>query len=421
MSEHADLLVLNASELLTCADGPAGPLRGDDLRHPGMIANGAVAVVGDRIVAVDTTDVIRDRYTTAGEIVDAADCVVLPGLVDPHTHLVFGRTREDEFEMRCLGKTYEEIAAAGGGIRASSRRFRATSRGDILAQARATRRRALLHGATTVEIKSGYGLDTASELLALEIAGELDDRGDVVRTFLGAHEVPDEWRHDRAEYVRLVCEEMIPAVAERGLATYCDVFCEDHVFTPNETRSIAAAAAAHGLRMKLHADELAGTGGAELAVELNAVSADHLMQISDAGIVALAGSETVAVLLPGTSFFLGMKAFAPARRMIEAGCVVALATDCNPGSSMTENPQTVLTVACVGLGMRPIEAIAAMTRNAAFAVGLGHEIGRLAPGFRADVIVTDVPNHRVLPYHHGVNHAAVVVHHGERVRSTARG
>lgn len=376
--------------------------------------------MGDRITAVDTTDAIRDRYS-ADDVIDAAGCVVLPGLVDPHTHLVFGRTREDEFEMRCLGKTYEEIAAAGGGIRASSRRFRSTPREDIVAQARATRQRALLHGATTIEIKSGYGLDTASELLALEIAGELDDRGDVVRTFLGAHEVPDEWRHDREAYIRLVCEEMIPAVAERELATYCDVFCEDHVFTPDETRAIAAAAAAHGLRMKLHADELAGTGGAELAVELGAVSADHLMQISDAGIAAIASSDTVAVLLPGTSFFLGMKAFAPARRMIEAGCAVALATDCNPGSSMTENPQTILTVACVGLEMRPIEAIAAMTRNAAFAVGMGDEVGRLAPGFRADLIVSDVPNHRVLPYHHGVNHAVVVVHHGERVRETTGG
>jgi len=411
MREHADLLVLNASELITCADGPDGPLRRDDLRHPGLIEDGAVAVVGERIAAVGTTTELRARFAAEREI-DAAGCVVLPGFVDPHTHLVFGRTREDEFELRCLGKTYEEIAAAGGGIRASSRRFRSTPRDAILAQARATRHRALLHGTTTIEIKSGYGLDTESELLALEIAGELDDRGDVVRTFLGAHEVPDEWRGDRAGYVRLVCDEMIPAVAARGLATYCDVFCEEHVFTPDETRTIAAAASAHGLRMKLHADELAGTGGAELAVEIGAVSADHLMQISDAGIAALAASDTVAVLLPGTSFFLGMQAFAPARRMIDAGCAVALATDCNPGSSMTENPQTVLTVACIGLALRPIEAIAAMTRNAAFAVGLGEEVGRIAPGFRADLVITDVPNHRVLPYHHGVNHATHVVHHG---------
>ncbi len=411
MTDHVDLLVLNASQLVTAAAGPPGPLRGEDLRRPGIVRNGAVAVAGDRIVAVGASDELRARFTAAREI-DAHGCVVLPGFVDPHTHLVFGRTREDEFELRCLGRTYEEIAAAGGGIRASSRRFRTTPRGEIVAQARATRRRALVHGTTTIEVKSGYGLDTAGELTALEIAGEIDDRGDVVRTFLGAHEVPDEWRDDRAGYVRLVCEEMIPAVAERGLATFCDVFCEEHVFTQGETRTIAAAARAHGLRMKLHADELAGTGGAELAVELGAVSADHLMRISDEGIAALAGSDTIAVLLPGTSFFLGMRAFAPGRRMVDAGCAVALATDCNPGSSMTENPQTILTVACIGLGLRPIEALAAMTRNAAYAVGLGDEVGRLAPGLRADIVVSDVPDVRVLPYHHGVNHASVVVHHG---------
>jgi imidazolonepropionase len=328
---------------------------------------------------------------------------------------VFGRTREDEFEMRCLGKSYEEIAAAGGGIRASARRFRALPREAILDQAKSLRASALRHGTTTIEVKSGYGLSTEAELLALEIAGEIDDRGDVVRTFLGAHEVPDEWREDREGYVRLVCEEMLPEVAARGLAAYCDVFCEKHVFTPDETRVICGTAKMLGLGIKLHADELAGTGGAELAVELGATSADHLMAVSDAGISALAGSQTVAVLLPGTSFFLGMKRFAPARRMIDAGCAVALATDCNPGSSFTENPQEVVTIACVGLGLRPIEALAMFTRNAAYAVGLGHEVGRLAPGYRADLLVLDVPNHRHVAYHHGVNHVAAVVHHGSVV------
>jgi len=414
MSERADLVVLHASELVTCADGPEGPLRGDDLRAPGIVEDGGVAIVDGRIAAVGTSAEI-ERGFDATRTIDAGGCAVVPGFVDPHTHLVFGRTREDEFELRCLGKSYEEIAAAGGGIRASSRRFRATSRDEILAQARAARRRALLHGTTTIEIKSGYGLDLASELSALEIAGEIDDGGDVVRTFLGAHEVPDEYRTDRDAYVRLVSDVMIPAVAERGLARYCDVFCEEHVFTQDETRTICAAARENGLEIKLHADELAGTGGAELAVELGAASADHLMQISDVGIAAMAASDTVAVLLPGTSFFLGMKTFAPARKMIEAGCAVALATDCNPGSSMTENPQAVLTIACIGLGLRPIEAIAAITRNAAYAIGLGEEVGRLAPGYRGDLVVTDVSNHRLLPYHHGVNHAATVVHHGREV------
>jgi imidazolonepropionase len=414
MRTPADLVVHSASELLTMAAGPDGPLRGDALRVPGLIADGAVAVRDSRILAAGTTAEIRSAYEADSEI-DADGRVVLPGFVDPHTHLVFGRTREDEFEMRCLGKTYEEIAAAGGGIRASVRRFRQTPREELAAQARAVRASALHHGTTTIEVKSGYGLAPDAEITSLEIAGELDDGGDVVRTFLGAHEVPDEWREDRAGYIRLLCDEMLPAVAERGLAQFCDVFCEQHVFTPDETRTICLRAKELGLGIKLHADELAGTGGAELAVELGAVSADHLMQISDQGIAALAGSDTVAVLLPGTSFFLGMRAFAPARRMIDAGCAVSLATDCNPGSSMTENPQMILTIACIGLGLRPIEAIAAMTRNAAYAVGLGDEVGRIAPGYRADLLVTDAANHRQIPYHHGVNHVTTVVHHGRVV------
>jgi len=411
MKSPADLLVVHAAELLTMSAGPDGPLRGAALCAPGVIADGAVAIRGDRIVAVGTSADILHQYESPRRI-DADLRVVMPGFVDPHTHLVFGRTREDEFEMRCLGKTYEEIAEAGGGIRASARRFCTTPRNEIVQQAKALRASALRHGTTTIEVKSGYGLSTDAELLALEVAGEIDDRGDVVRTFLGAHEVPDAWRHDRAGYVRLVCDEMLPKVAARGLAKFCDVFCEKHVFTPDETRTICRRATELGLGIKLHADELAGTGGAELAVELGAVSADHLMAVSDAGIAALAASQTIAVLLPGTSFFLGMKRFAPARRMIDAGCAVALATDCNPGSSFTENPQEVVTIACVGLGLRPIEALAMFTRNAAYAVGLGHEVGRIAPGYRADLLVLDVPNHRHVAYHHGVNHVATVVHHG---------
>ncbi len=412
MKTKADLVVVHAAELLTMSAHGDGPLRGDALREPGVVADGAVAVVGDTIAAVGTSDEILDRFDSTRTI-DATGRVVMPGFVDPHTHLVFGRTREDEFEMRCLGKTYEEIAAAGGGIRASARRFRSLPRETIFAQAKSLRASALRHGTTTIEVKSGYGLATAAELLALEVAGEVDDRGDVVRTFLGAHEVPDEWRADRAGYVRLICDEMLPKVAARGLAKFCDVFCEKHVFTPDETRAICGIAKKLGLGVKLHADELAGTGGAELAVELGATSADHLMAVSDAGVAALANSSTVAVLLPGTSFFLGMKRFAPARKMIDAGCAVALATDCNPGSSMTENPQEIVTIACIGLGLRAIEALAMFTRNAAYALGMGDVVGRLAPEFRADLLVLDVPNHRHVAYHHGVNHVATVVHHGE--------
>lgn len=413
--EPCDLLVRSAAELLAMDAGPAaGPLRGEHLREPGIVADGAAAVTAGRIVAAGSSDELRDRFAAREEI-DASGRVVMPGFVDPHTHLVFGRTREDEFEMRCLGRTYEQIAAAGGGIRASARRFRTMPRDAVLAQASALRASSLRHGVTTVEVKSGYGLSTDSELLSLEVAREIAVDDDVVPTFLGAHEIPDEWRHDRGGYVRLVVEEMLPRVAAAGLARFCDVFCEAHVFTPDETRTISLAAKRLGLGVKLHADELAGTGGAELAVELGAVSADHLMAVSDAGIAALASSDTVAVLLPGTSFFLGMKRFAPARRMIDAGVAIALATDCNPGSSFTENPQQVATIACVGLGLRPVEALAAFTRNAACAVGLGHDRGRIAPGYRADLVVLDVPNHRHVAYHHGVNHVCRVIRNGRVV------
>jgi imidazolonepropionase len=339
--------------------------------------------------------------------------VVLPGFVDPHTHLVFPATREEEFEMRCLGLSYEEIAAAGGGIRNSARRMRDAPIGELTERARRLRRACLLSGTTTIEVKSGYGLETRAELRALEVARAIDDRGDVVPTFLGAHEIPDEYRDDRDEYIRIVIEEMIPAVAERGLARFTDVFCERHVFSVAESRRILLAARAKGMGLKLHADELHSTGGAELAAELGAISADHLVRVSDAGVAAMAAAGTVAVLLPGTSYFLGMKAFAPGRKLVEAGVPVALATDFNPGSSMTGNMQFVITTACLGYGFTPAEAITAATRNAAAAVGLEAEVGSLAPGRRADLLVTDVANHRLLAYHHGVNHVRTVIHHGE--------
>lgn len=414
MRERADLVITGAGELLTLHDDEGGPALGAGMGKLGIVQDGAVAIRDGRILAFGTSAEIAAGYSAKG-IIDAEGRVVMPGFVDPHTHLVFPATREDEFEMRCLGKSYEEIAAAGGGIRNSARKMRATGMKELHVAARRLRRSALIHGTTTLEIKSGYGLETAAEIRALEVAGDIDDRGDVVRTFLGAHEVPDEYRHDREEYIRIVIEEMIPLVAERGLAEFCDVFCEESVFTVEESRRILLAAQTAGLRLKLHADELHPTGGAELAAELGAISADHLIQVSDAGIAAMAEAGVVAVLLPGTSYFLGMKHFAPGRKMIDAGVPVALATDCNPGSSMTENMQFVMTTACLGYGFTAAEAITAATRNAAFAVGLGDEVGTLAPGKRADVLVLDVTKYRRLTYHHGVNHVRTVVHHGEVV------
>ena len=412
--ERADLVVRNASELLTLDHGAPGPAVGERLGDLAIVEDGAVAIRNGLLVAVGPTAKIAAAYD-AHRTIDAGGRVVMPGFVDPHTHLVFPATREAEFEMRCLGRTYEEIAKAGGGIRNSARRMRETPGAVLFENARRLRRSALLHGTTTIEIKSGYGLETDLELTSLRVARALDDRGDVVTTFLGAHEVPDEYRDAREEYIRIVIEEMIPAVAAEGLAAFCDVFCEDHVFTVGESRRILAAGAAAGLRPKLHADELNPTGGAELAAEVGAISADHLIRVSDRGIAELARAGVIAVLLPGTSYFLGMKNFAPGRKMVEAGVAVALATDCNPGSSMTENMQFILTTACLGYGFTPAEAISAATLNAAHAVGLGDQVGSLAPGKRADLLVLDVDNHRRLPYHHGVNHVVRVIHHGEVV------
>ena len=412
--EHADLLVTHASELLTLDHGGPGPAVGEAMRDLRIVTDGAVAIRDGRVIAVGPTADLQARYQAARTL-DATGRVVMPGFVDPHTHLVFPANREDEFEMRCLGKSYEEIAKAGGGIRNSARRMRETPREILLERARALRRSALLHGTTTIEAKSGYALETEGEILSLEVIGELDDRGDVVPTFLGAHEVPDRYRDRREEYVRIVIEEMIPRVAERGLARFADVFCEEGVFSVEQSRRILLAARDAGMEPKLHADELHSTGGAELAAEIGAVSADHLIRVSDEGIRAMARAGVVATLLPGTSYFLGMKAFAPGRRMIDEGCAVAVATDCNPGSSMTESMQFVLTTACLAYGWTAAEAITAATLNAAHAVGLGREVGSLSEGKRADLLVLDVPRHRVLPYHHGVNHVETVVHHGEVV------
>ncbi|HEU4395666.1 MAG TPA: imidazolonepropionase [Planctomycetota bacterium] len=415
MKPRCDLLVHSASAVHTVAGRGGGPLSGSRQGETSPVRDGAVACARGRVLEVGPSRALRRKYAARREV-DAAGNAVVPGLVDAHTHLAFAGDRAREFERRCLGATYQEIAAAGGGIRSSVRAFRSASRAEVLANARALRRSALLHGTTTMEVKSGYGLSLEEEIKALEVARALDDRGDVVPTFLGAHAVPPEYDGRSAAYARVVADEMIPEVARRGLARYCDVFCEKGYFDARLSRRILLAAREHGLGLRIHADELSACGGAQLAAETGCASADHLLRVGKAGIRALAGAGVVAVLLPGTSFFLGMGRWAPARRMIEAGVPVALGTDCNPGSSMTESLQACLTLACLGLRMTAAEALVAATRNAACSLGLGNQCGRLAPGYRADLVVLDVPDPRLLAYHHGVNHAAVVVHHGAVVR-----
>src|SRR5579884_114450 len=348
--------------------------------------------------------------------IDAQGKVVLPGFIDSLKHLLFAGSRVDEFEQRLQGMTYAEISARGGGILSTVERVRRASKEELKARARPRLRRMLQFGVTTVEVKSGYGLTPADEIKSLEAIAELNAEGpwELVPTFLGAHAVPPEYRTDREGYIRSLCEDMLPVVAREGLAEFCDVFCETGVFSVAESRRILTRARDLGLRLKLHADELTPLGGAELAAEVGAVSADHLLCISDKGIDALAASGTVATLLPGTAFFLGVD-YAPARRLIEHGVSVALASDCNPGTCMTENLPLIGSMACTQMGMRPGEVVTALTRNAAAALAREDRLGSLTPGKQGDVIVCNVPDYREIFYHFGINHVECVVKRGRVV------
>jgi imidazolonepropionase len=341
---------------------------------------------------------------------------VLPGLVDSHTHLIFAGTREDEFARRIRGTSYQEIAQQGGGINATVRQVRSASKDELKEVARHRLDRMLALGVTTVEVKSGYGLTFADEVKCLEAISELDREHpcDLVPTFLGAHEVPPEYRNDREGYLRLVIERMLPEVADRRLAAFCDVFCEQGVFGPYESECVLRAAARRGLGLKVHADEFSPLGGAELAACLGAASADHLLHVSEVGVEAMRSAGTVATLLPGTAFFLGLTP-APARRLIDAGVAVALATDCNPGSCMTENLPLIGTMACSQMRMDPAEVVTALTLNAAAALARSDRVGSLEPGKQADLVILDLPNYQLFPYHFGVNHVWRVVKSGRVV------
>jgi imidazolonepropionase len=411
--DACDLLVVHASELCTLAGGPR---TGSALGRIGIVEDGAVAVTGERIAAVGASAELLERFRPS-RVVDAGGRLVTPGFVDAHTHPVFAATRENEFEMRVQGRTYQEIAAAGGGIRSSVRAVRAASEDELAASTRRRFDRILSLGTTTVEAKSGYGLSLADETKSLRAIRRAADGHPlrVVPTFLGAHEFPDEYRDRREAYVRLLCDEMIPAVARERLAVYADVFCEKGVFEVPESRRVLEAAKSHGLRIRLHADEFADSGAAALAADLGADSADHLMAISDRGIDALAAAGTAAVLLPGTSFFLALSRFAPARRLVDAGLVVAVGTDFNPGSNMTCSMPMILTLACLYLKLTPAEALAAATINAARSLRLESEVGSLEAGKRADLVIFDAPNHRFLPYHYGVDLVRTVIAGGRIV------
>ena len=392
-----DLLIAHADEIATPA-GP-GPRRGSDLDRLRVVEDGALAIDQGRVVALGPTAELAAAYAPR-TLHDARGCFVVPGFVDAHTHPVFVGTRENEFDQRLRGLSYQEITRRGGGIFRSVDDLRAAGDAAIAASVRDHLRRFLAAGTTTVECKSGYGLTWRDERRSLELlrkeAAGLPLR--VVPTFLGAHQVPKEFRDRRADYVASLTREMIPAVAREQLASYCDVFCDEGAFDVAESRTILSAAREHGLGLRLHADELAASGGARLAAELKAASADHLVHVDDAAIDAMGEAGVAPVLLPGTVLSLGLKKVPPARRMVERGLAVALASDFNPGTSYLQSPLLVVALACSVLRLTVAEALTAMTANAAASLGLGGECGALLPGMSADAVILRGGSHRMLGY-----------------------
>jgi len=407
------LLIRNARQLVTVASGGKHTRAGKEMLDLNVVENGCVLIEDGTIKWVGRTEDFSFEVGPDVDVLDATDKVVMPGFVDAHTHLAFAGGRENEFALRTQGLTYRQIAEQGGGIINTVKGVRETTKKELKKVADKRLDSMLRLGTTTVEIKSGYGLDFKNEIKMLEAINELNREHpiDVVPTFLGAHAVPPEFKERKREYVELVISEMIPYVGRKKLAKFCDVFCEQGYFTLEESRRILEEGKKFGLMPKVHADELTSGGGAELAAEVGAVSADHLEHISDAGIQAMKDKGTVAVLLPGVSFFLG-HGYAPARELIDADVPVAIATDFNPGSCMSENMQLMMTIACTQMKMTPEEVITASTLNAAAALVLSHDIGSIEVGKKADVIILDIPNYQYLPYHFGVNHVEKVIKQG---------
>jgi len=421
----ADLLIHSAAQLCTIPPHNGGPQRGRALGDLGLIENGAVACADGHITAAGPTAQLRANWQATVEV-DASGKVVCPGFVDPHTHVVWAGDRANEFEQRVRGATYMEIMAAGGGIMATVRATRAATPEQLVEETLPRLDRLLAHGSTTVEVKTGYGLTTADELKMLDAIAALDADHPVtlVPTFLGAHAVPTEYRNDPDGYVDLVVEDMLPAVSahkavsahnSRLEARFCDVFCEEGAFSLAQTRRILETAQALGFGLKVHADEFKPLGGTGLAVELGAVSADHLVCTTAQEIEQLGRSDTVAVALPATPFGLAHHDYTPAQAILDAGSILALATDCNPGTAWCESVPFIIALACRYLPLTPAQALVAVTLNAAHAVGLGDRVGSLAAGRAADVLVLDLPDYRHLGYRFGTNPVATVVKRGRIV------
>jgi len=409
--------VVGCSQLVTLA-GPARPRIGSEMRDLGLIADGAMLISDGRIQSVGTRSEIESTMGRDCMVVDAGTRVVMPGFVDAHTHPVFAGNRANEFEQRSSGVTYAEIAAAGGGIRSTVRQTRAASETDLLGAAQKYVAWFLENGTTTIEAKSGYGLRPEDEYKLLRVIGAMQPIR-TVPTFLGAHEIPDEFRKHPGKYVDLVVEEMLPHVASAKLAEYCDIFCEPGIFGIEDSRRILTAARALGLGLRLHADQLSRSGAAVLAAELGAATADHLEHTDALGITALKAAGVQPVLLPGSVYALGSTRYPDARAMLDAGLGVVLATDFNPGSSPTPSMPMILSLASTQMKMTPAEAVTASTINAAYSLNRGGEVGSLEVGKRADFVIHDCRDYREIGYFFGVRHPRAVYINGESVIRTA--
>lgn len=408
------LFFRQAEQLLTLA-GPPVPRRGRALWEPGLIPGGGVLTQGAEIVRIGTTPEIEgEARRLKAEVIDCRGRVVMPGFVDSHTHLVFAGSRVEDYEKRLWGQSYEEIARAGGGIRLTARKVREASVGALVSQAKASLESFAAHGTTTLEVKTGYGLEPSQELKILEAIRRLRRHSalELVPTLLALHALPARYASRPKEYVELVMQRLIPHVACRKLAEFIDCFCDRGAFGVEDCLLVLAAGRRHGLVPRIHAEQLSHTGATRLAVELQAASADHLDYVNASDIRALARSNVVATLLPAVNLHLGLRYLAPARQLIEQGAIVALATDFNPGSCPTPNMQFILSLACAAMRMTPAEAISAATINGAYALRRADRLGSLEPGKQADLVVMDVGDYREIPYYLGVNHCTMTVKKG---------
>ncbi|RIW36080.1 imidazolonepropionase [Bacillus salacetis] len=418
MTQQYDLLVENIGQLLTMDHGD-GPIKGEKMAEAPLLENAALAVKDGKIAWIGTSSEAGDK--TAAKTVDAGGKLVTPGLVDPHTHLVFGGSREHEMALKQQGVPYLEILKRGGGILSTVKATREAAEEELAKKARFHLDRILSYGVTTMEAKSGYGLEKETELKQLRVVKRLNEEHDIdlVSTFLGAHAIPPEHKENPEAFLQEMLN-LLPEIQKEELAEFVDIFSETGVFTVEQARSFLLKAKEMGFQVKIHADEIDPLGGTEMAVEVGAISGEHLVGASDAGIEMLGKSDTIAVLLPGTCFYLNKDSYAKAREMIGAGASVALSTDFNPGSSPTENLQLIMNLAALKMKMTPEEIWNAVTVNAAHAINRGESAGKLAVGRKADLVLWDVPNYHYVPYHYGVNHVNTVWKAGKAVYGKER-